>query len=103
MEKLDLMPVFDWSAWEEGNLILQEAVPDFSKLEIITLCMLFSIIVRKERFCEGYLVTCFTDNTIPKIIKAIQNHVDLQGKKIKTDQQIYCSSGLVKIKPIGFR
>ena len=88
VEKLDLSPVFDWSALEEGNLILQDPDPDFSKLDIITLCMLFTNIVRKERFCEGYLVSCFEDNTIPKIIKAIQNHVDLQGKKIKTDQQI---------------
>lgn len=85
VEKLDLMPVFDWSAWEEGNLILQDPDQDFLELDIITLCMLFTTIVRKERFCEGYLVSCFANNTIPKIIKAIQNQLDLHVKIIKTD------------------
>lgn len=75
VEKLDLMPVFDWSAWEEGNLILKNPDPDFSKLNIITLCMLFTTIVLKERFCDGYLVSCFEYNTIPEIIKSIKDHV----------------------------
>ena len=88
VEKLELMSVFDWSSWEEGSLILEDPDPDFSKLDMITLCMLFTTIVRKDRFCEGYLVSCFTNNTILKIIKAIQNHIDLQALKIKTNPEI---------------
>ena len=75
VEKLDLMPIYDWPAWEEGSAILQEPDTDFSKLDIIALCKLFTMIVRQERFCEGYLVSCFSDNTISKIIKAIKNKV----------------------------
>lgn len=80
VEKLGLMPVFDWSAWEEGRAILKEPDTDFSKSDIITLCMLFTTVVRKDRFCEGYLVSCFSDGKIPKIIKAIQNQVKHSDK-----------------------
>lgn len=73
--KLDLVPVFDWSVWEEGRTILKDEDYDFNQLDIITLCKLLTVIVRADRFNEGFLVSNFENGIVPKIINAIKEKV----------------------------
>ncbi len=64
---------FDWTSWEEGKQILQNSDKGFDKYDIDTLCKLITAIVRNDKFNENYLESKFTDGTIFKIIKAMEN------------------------------
>jgi hypothetical protein len=72
---LGIVPVFDWTKWEEGRLMLDNKDQDFSSLEIITLCKLLTIIIRADRFVDGYLVGQLKRKNVQKIIGAIRDKV----------------------------
>ena len=63
---------FDWAHWDEGKKILANPKTDFNKLDIKTLCMLITTIVRNDRFCEGSLVDAFEDGTMLRLLKALK-------------------------------
>jgi len=66
---------FDWMEWDEGKKLLDNSKTDFDKLDIKTLCMLITTIVRNDRFSDGYLVQCFNEGIILKIIKAMKINI----------------------------
>jgi hypothetical protein len=70
--ELELIPVFDWTSWDEGKLMLNNPGQDFNNLDLITLCKFFTLIIRAERFNEGYLTSQFENGNILKILKAIK-------------------------------
>lgn len=74
ISELNLMPVFDWNNWKEGRSILNNPSFDYKTLDTITLCKLFTVIIRANRFNDGYLVSCFKNGIVPKIIKAIRQN-----------------------------
>jgi len=78
---LGIVVVFDWSAWEEGIAILNNPVPDFEKYDITTLCKLMTIIIRSDKFCEGYLINSFQSGAMLKIIGAMQVQVEHAAKQ----------------------
>lgn len=69
---LGLVVSFDWLRWEEGRAILLDDEADFSRYDIETLCRFITTIVRAERFNEGFLVRCFENGQIVKILLALQ-------------------------------
>jgi len=72
--KLGIVPDFDWMDWKEGKKILNNAEQDFTKLDTITLCKLLTVIIRADRFNEGFLIQNFKSGVIPKIINALQKN-----------------------------
>jgi uncharacterized protein DUF6508 len=70
--ELELIPVFDWTSWDEGKLMLNNSSQDFNNLDLITLCKFFTLIIRADRFNEGYLTSNFENGNIAKILKAIK-------------------------------
>lgn len=66
---------FDWGHWEEGKKLVNNPKTDFNKLDIKTLCMLITAIVRNDRFCEGALVSAFENGIILKLLKALKVNV----------------------------
>ena len=70
--ELGIVPVFDWINWQNGKDLLDNNETNYSELDIVTLCKLFTIILRVDRFNEGYLVTCFEKGIILKILKGIK-------------------------------
>jgi len=72
---LGIVMVFDWSAWKEGMEILNDPDTDYSKLDMATLCMLITTIVRADKFCEGYMINCFETGIISKIVESMQCQV----------------------------
>lgn len=72
---LKLTPVFDWAAWEDGKNILLNPDFEYNTLDLISLCKLLTVIIRADRFNEGYLVSCFEKGIVPKIIKALERNV----------------------------
>ena len=77
---LQLAPIFDWSAWEDGKKILLQQEYDYASLDTITLCKLLTVIIRADRFNEGYLISCFENGIITKIIKALKKNIYLPKK-----------------------
>ncbi len=75
ISSLQLTPVFDWGAWEEGKDILFNSDFDYNTLDTITLCKLLTTLIRADRFNEGYLMSCFEKGIVLKIITALENNV----------------------------
>ncbi len=76
---IEILPDFDWSHWTEGKEILQNQTQDFNQLDVITLCKLFTAIIRADRFNDGLLVGYFENGTILKIIMALHKIVSAQN------------------------
>ena len=68
----NMVQVFDWMEWKEGQDILEKGEGDYSEFGFITLVKLITTIVRNDRFCEGYLVHKFEDGTILKILNRVK-------------------------------
>ncbi|MCX6274408.1 MAG: DUF6508 domain-containing protein [Bacteroidetes bacterium] len=83
VHELGIVPVFDWKEWEEGRLMLDNKELDFSSLEIITLCKLLTIIIRADRFVDGYLVGQLKRKNVQKIIRSIQDKIQRQSSSQK--------------------
>jgi hypothetical protein len=69
---------FKWSEWEEGREYIKN--PELiSELDITTLRMLLTSIMRAERFSDGVLL----DNIENGVIKSILHRLkELQGAKL---------------------
>ena len=73
--ELNLLVKFDWVNWTEGKTILNNKDFDYSKLDTVTLCKLFTTIIRADRFNEGGLILCFNNGIVSNIIKAMQQNI----------------------------
>ncbi len=61
--------------WEEGSKILNNSPMSFHQYDLTTLCKLLTMIIRADRFNDGFLIMNFNDGTIFKIVAAIQGKV----------------------------
>ena len=61
--------------WAEGKNILQDENQDYGLLEGLTICKLFTLIIRSDRFTEGTLVGCFEKGQIQKMVLALKEKV----------------------------
>lgn len=71
--ELGITPDFDWMAWEEGKDLLNYEDTNYSELDTETLCKLLTVIIRADRFAEGYLVSKFRDGTVLNIVNGLKN------------------------------
>ncbi|MDA3905665.1 MAG: DUF6508 domain-containing protein [Bacteroidales bacterium] len=72
---IGLVLSFDWMHWKEGKEMLSNPANDFDLLDKLTLCKLITLIIRKDRFTEGYLLSCFEDGLMVKILKSLERKV----------------------------
>jgi hypothetical protein len=70
--KIGLIQSFDWPHWDRGKKLLDNADIDFNELSFMTLCKLIIVIVRADRFNDGYMVRCFEKGIILKILRALK-------------------------------
>jgi len=75
IEHLDLMIVFDWGSWKEGENLLNNTNTNYNELSTETLCKLITAIIRADRFTEGYLVSCFKNGVILKILYGLKRNM----------------------------
>lgn len=66
-----MIMVFDWMNWDEGHKILEDESFDYDLLDLTTIIMLITTIVRNDRFCDGFIISKFQDGTILKILHRI--------------------------------
>jgi len=69
---LGIVVMFDWAAWKEGIAILNDPDADYNKYDLSVLCKLLTIIIRSDKFCEGYMISCFETGTVTKIVEAME-------------------------------
>lgn len=72
---LGIIANFDWPAWKEGREILKDLEKRLDDLNAVTLCQLLTLIIRSDRFNEGFLVNCFENGNIQRIISALKNRI----------------------------
>jgi hypothetical protein len=73
--EIGIVPEFDWTNWSEGREIINNNETDYSKLDTETLCKLLTVIIRTDRFNEGFLVSCFENGIIPKILYGLKQNI----------------------------
>ncbi len=71
---LNLIPIFDWTSWREGQSILENQDFDYTTLDTVTLCKLLTVIVRTDRFCEGFFVSTFKKGVMQNILNALKKN-----------------------------
>jgi hypothetical protein len=72
VQELQIVPVYEWTEWKDGKMIIQQTDSDISKLSLEDTCKLFTIIIREDRMNDGFLGICFENGTILKILKHIE-------------------------------
>ena len=75
VDELEIMISFDWGSWQEGKDILQNSSFDFDTVDIPTKCKIISMIIRNDRFCDGYLVSTFENGIILGMLKSIERQL----------------------------
>lgn len=73
---LGIVKVFDWAAWQEGIDILNDPESDFERCDTETLCKLITLIVRSDKFCEGFMINSFETGMMTRIIEALKNKIE---------------------------
>lgn len=64
---------FDWMHWELGRLIIEsETEVSYEKYDLDILSKLIYAIVRNDKYCDGYLISKFSDGNILKILKTVE-------------------------------
>ena len=71
-DKNNIIISFDWMDWEEGRKIIESETKDFSGVDKYTLCKLIIVHIRNDRFCDGWLISRFSDGTILNILKELK-------------------------------
>lgn len=78
-KKLKIIFDYDWMKWKKGIEIVNNPNFDYSTLDLFNLCKILTIIIRNQRYHEGFLKSKLEDNTIQKIIEAIQQIIILKN------------------------
>jgi hypothetical protein len=74
---MQLAPVFDWGKWEEGIALLKVYATDYSHLGLVDLCKLLTVIIRNDRFVEGFLDACLAKGVVQAIVGEMKSRVVL--------------------------
>lgn len=60
--KLKLQVIFNWQNWEQGKFYLESQ--QFESLDMLNICKLTTLILRKDRFYEGYFIYQVQEGTL---------------------------------------
>ena len=71
---LKLVIPFNWGDWKEGKEVYEKDCV-YSDLDIVTLCKLITVIIRNDRFCEGFLISAFEEGKISRILHAMDRNL----------------------------
>ncbi len=69
--EVKFLVVFDWAKWEEGKEILS----DFTKIatvDLLTLRMLMTALLRNDRFCEGSFLSAIENGRIAAVLQQLK-------------------------------
>jgi hypothetical protein len=73
---LGIVKVFDWAVWQDGIDILNNKYTEYNDYDVETLCKLITLVVRSDKFCEGYMINSFETGSMALIIEALKNKIE---------------------------
>lgn len=71
--KMDLAPVFDYMHWKEGEEMIKQQ--SFEKMDAVTVCKFFTLMLRTDRFVEGFISGWLREGIVLKLLKRLQETV----------------------------
>jgi hypothetical protein len=74
---LPIIVDFNWRLWDEGRNIANDIYFNYETIDIPTKCRIITALVRNDRFCDGTLSEVFKSGLILKILKSIENQIEL--------------------------
>lgn len=72
---LELLIYFDWENWLNGVALLDDENTDYTRLDVLTLLKLITLILKSEGLEEGYLLDCFEYGLVLKILKGLKGKI----------------------------
>ena len=72
------MPIvinFEWMRWPKGKEIKQNENFDFDSIDIPTKCKYITLLLRADRFCDGFLSQAFESGCVLKILVSIKKQL----------------------------
>ena len=88
LEALDanrFITVFDWTLWDYGKEIYKDHTL-IASLDFTDLKYLLTLIVRKERFCEGVLLNAIDNGMILSILMRLDTLCDKQENSLEMEE-----------------
>lgn len=88
LEALDanrFITVFDWTMWDYGKAIYKDPTL-IASLDFTDLKYLLTLIVRKERFCEGVLLNAIDNGMILSILMRLDTLCDKQENSLEMEK-----------------
>ena len=73
---LGIVKVFDWAVWQDGIDILNNKYTEYNDYDVEILCKLITLVVRSDKFCEGYMINSFETGSMALIIEALKNKIE---------------------------
>lgn len=73
---LELIIYFDWENWLKGVALLEDEKTDYTRLDVLTLLKLITLILKSEGLQEGYLRECFKYDLVLKILKGLEQKIE---------------------------
>lgn len=68
----NLLPIFDWTNWDEGSVLLASEDPDkYAEIDVATALKLIYTVTRKERLREGTLTKVFESGDLLKLVRRL--------------------------------
>lgn len=76
VEALQLAPVFDWPQWQRGKDLLAASPFTTEGVSLTECCQLLTVMIRANRFSEGYLAQCFDTGKVLAVIKVLWQKIN---------------------------
>jgi hypothetical protein len=77
--RIPLMVEYDWVSWKEGRKILLSGDFDLKTLDLLKKCKLITMMIRADRFNEGFLVQQFENGNVLRLLRSVVT--ELEGYK----------------------
>ncbi|MBK9152572.1 MAG: hypothetical protein IPM26_17025 [Saprospiraceae bacterium] len=73
---IPLLIEYDWASWQDGRQILQNHPEIPENMGIIPLCKLITMIIRADRFNEGFMIQQFENGNILRVLRALVDEAE---------------------------
>ena len=74
--RIPLMVQYDWVSWVEGISILQSEYFEMHTLDLLQKCKLITMMIRADRFNEGFLIHQFENGNVLRLLRALVDEKD---------------------------
>ena len=72
MDNNSLLPIFNWTEWDEGTEFVNSEDPTkYDSLELEMVLKVIYAVIRKDRFSDGTLAWAFESDCFPKLINRL--------------------------------